>query len=175
MDERLVVEELRGLGIATVMAKKGVVSDAVGAILDIELPSRPGAVYADDRTVVGTGPGSWLIVKADAAPEFSNQLASALAAVASVSDQSGGYSVTRLAGPLARTLLQRGAGIDFHPDSFSAGSAVTTVIAHIGVIIWQVDERPTYHVATFASYSHSFRQWLDATATALLSPWNENL
>ena len=162
----LIVEELSGLGIATVMARKGVTGAAIGAILGVEPPAGPGAAYANDLTIIGTGPESWLVVKANA-PDFANQLSTTLAGLASVSDQSGGYVVTRLAGPQARTVLQRGAAIDFHPDSFRPGSAVTTVIAHIGVIIWQVDEQPSYQIATFRSYTHSFRHWLDTTIAAL--------
>ena len=162
----LIVEELSGLGIATVMARKGVTGAAIGAILGVEPPAGPGAAYANDLTIIGTGPESWLVVKANA-PDFANQLSTTLAGLASVSDQSGGYVVTRLAGPQARTVLQRGAAIDFHPDSFRPGSAVTTVIAHIGVIIWQLDEQPSYQIATFRSYTHSFRHWLDTTIAAL--------
>ena len=163
----LIVEELSGLGIATVMARKGVTGATIGAILGVEPLTGPGAAYADDLTIIGTGPESWLVVKANAAPDFANHLNTALAGLASVSDQSGSYAVTRLIGPQARTVLQRGAAIDFHPNSFRSGSAVTTVIAHIGVIIWQTEDQPAYHVATFRSYTHSFRHWLDTTIATL--------
>lgn len=167
MADQLLVEDLHGLGIATVMARKCVTGAAIGAILGLDLPTGPGAAIANDLTVIGTGPQSWLVAKTNAAPDFANQLGIALAGLASVSDQSGGYAVTRLTGPEARTVLQRGAAIDFHPDSFRPGSAVTTLIAHIGVIIWQVDDQPSYHVATFRSYADSFRHWLHATIAAL--------
>lgn len=167
MADQLLVEELHGLGIATVMARKSGTHAAIGAILGVDPPTGPGAAYAHDLTVIGTGPGSWLVVKTGAAPDFADRLSVALTGLASVSDQSGGYAVTRLIGQQARTVLQRGAAIDFHPDGFRAGSAVTTMIAHIGVIIWQVDEQPSYHVATFRSFTDSFRHWLDATTAAL--------
>lgn len=164
MADQLLVEDLHGLGIATVMARK---VTTISAILGVDPPTGPGATTANGLTVIGTGPESWLVVKADATPDFANQLSAALEGLASVSDQSGGYAVMRIAGPQARTILQRGAAIDFHPDSFRPGSAVTTVIAHIGVIIWQIDDRPSYHVATFRSYANSFRHWLDTTIAAL--------
>lgn len=167
MADQLVVEEQHGLGIATVMARKDVPPAAIADVLGIELPVRPGAWSHGDLTVIGTGPGSWLVVKAEAAPDFANHLSKALAGYASVSDQSSGYSVTRLAGAHARTVLQRGASIDFHPDCFRAGSAVTTMIAHIGVIIWQDDDQPSYRLATFRSYAGSFRHWLDTAIAAL--------
>lgn len=161
------VEERRGLAMVTVMARKGVTAAAIGEALGIEPPVGPAAVFADDMAIIGTGPESWLVVKDDAAPQFAGWLSDALAGLASISDQSSGYAVTRLSGNPARALLQRGAFIDFHPDHFRPGSAATTVIAHIGVIIWQVSDRPSYDVATFRSYADSFRHWLEQTSAAL--------
>ena len=91
-----------------------------------------------------------------------------LGALASVSDQSSGYVVFRLSGGGARTLLQRGAAIDFQPPAFAPGSVATTVIAHIGVIIWQVDEEPVYDIALFRSFAASFLDWFEATSGAQL-------
>jgi heterotetrameric sarcosine oxidase gamma subunit len=163
----LVVEEMIGLGMATVMARKGVTGAAIGAALGVTPPTGPGTESTNDLTMIGTGPESWLVVKTNATPDFANELSEMLADLASVSDQSGSYAVTQLSGPHARKLLQRGAAIDFHPDCFRAGSAATTLIAHIGVIIWQVDDRPTYHVATFRSYAASLQHWLSVTIAAL--------
>jgi methylglutamate dehydrogenase subunit D len=164
--EHLAVEDRQGFGMATVMARKGVTVAAIGAVLGAMPPEGPGAVFEGSSTLIGTGPGSWLIVQDIAAPDFASRLGETLAGLASVSDQTGGYAVTRVSGDGARKLLQRGAAIDFHPEHFRRGSAATTVIAHIGVIIWQVDDRPTYDVATFRSYASSFRHWLTLTAAA---------
>ena len=163
----LVIEQRHGLGIAAVMARKGASHAAIGAVLGADLPDRAGAAFAQDRATIGVGPGSWLAVQADAPPDFANGLATQLIGLASVSDQSSGYRVLRLSGADARTLLQRGLAIDLHPQSFGPGSAATSVIAHIGVILWQVDDRPAYDIATFSSYAASFEHWLDATIAAL--------
>jgi sarcosine oxidase subunit gamma len=87
--------------------------------------------------------------------------------MASVSDQSGGYVILRISGPAARTLLQRGAPVDLHPSAFGPGSVAATVIAHIGVIIRQLDATPAYEIALFRSYAASFGHWLDAAVAAL--------
>jgi sarcosine oxidase subunit gamma len=158
---------MHGLRIATVMARKGATAAAIGAALGLELPAGPGAVFGDKLTIIGTGPESWLVVKEDAKPDFADQLGETLTGLASVSDQSSSYVVTRLSGENARTVLQRGAFIDFHPQAFRAESAVSTVIAHIGVIIWQVDDQPSYLVATFRSYANSFQHCLNETVAAL--------
>lgn len=157
-----------GFGLATIMARRGVDAARIGAALGVEAPDRPALVRGQaDLGLIGTGAGNWLAY-ADGVPAlWAETLRERLSGLASVSDQSDGYTIMRLGGEGARTVLQRGAAIDFHPDAFSVGSAATTLIAHIGVLIWQLDDRPTYDVATFRSFSHSFRHWLDQTAAAL--------
>ena len=167
MADSLVVEQRSDLGMASVMGRNGIDPAAIGRALYIEMPVGPRASFAGRRTVIGTGPGTWLVIEDGAAADFADALEEELVGLASVSDQSSGYVVQRLSGAGAPLVLQRGAAIDFHPSVFGAGSAATTVIAHIGVIIWQVDARPTYDVATFRSFAGSFRHWLDASAAAL--------
>jgi heterotetrameric sarcosine oxidase gamma subunit len=94
-------------------------------------------------------------------------LAARLAGIASVSDQSSGYAVLRIGGSASRDLLSRGAFIDFHPARFGPGSAAVAVIAHIGVILWQIDDAPTYEVALFRSYAASFWHWIEATSAGM--------
>jgi methylglutamate dehydrogenase subunit D len=84
-----------------------------------------------------------------------------------VTDQSSGYVIFRLSGEGATALLQKGAFIDLDPVAFAVGAAATTVIAHIGVIIWKLDDVPTFDIALFRSFAGSFRDWIAANA---LSP-----
>lgn len=164
----LFVQPRAGFGLATIMARKGVSAETVGAALGVAAPDRPAwSRGADGLMLIGTGAGAWLAHRDAAPPFWAEDLRARLAGLASVSDQSDGYAITRLSGEGARTVLQRGAAIDFHPQAFAPGSAATTVIAHIGVIVWQLDGAPSYDVATFRSYADSFRHWLDQTAAAL--------
>lgn len=167
MLDQLIVQPAIDLGIASVMARRGADVAAIGEILGAQMPIGPRAVFSGSRSIVGTGPGTWLVIDDGAAPNLAETLQDGLVGLASVSDQSSGYSVQQMSGIPARKLLQRGAAIDFHPSAFAPGSAATTVIAHIGVILWQVDEWPTFRVATFRSYADSFRHWLDQAAAAL--------
>lgn len=166
MADPLTIAPRDRLGIAGVMARKGVDPAAIGAALHADQPRGPRASFAGSRTIVGTGPGSWFVVAEEASADFAETLAETLTGLASVSDQSGGYVVQRLSGAGARALLQRGVAIDLHPASFATGSAASTMIAHIGVILWQVDDEPSYDIATFRSYAGSFRHWLERTAAA---------
>lgn len=143
MADPVTITERQGLALATVMARKGADPAAILA--------RAGA------RLIPTGPGTWLALgEAD-------DLAARLSGLASVSDQSGGYIVYRIAGPQARALLQKGAFIDL---SVPVNAAVT-MIAHMGVILWQVDEAPEYDLALFRSYAESFAHWLDANLKVL--------
>jgi len=162
------IETPAGFGLTTIMARRGIDAVALGARLGLAPPTHPAWTQAaHGLRLIGTGAGSWLAYEEHAPPFWAEELRDQLRSVASVSDQSDGYAIVRLSGEGARTVLQRGAAIDFHPDSFARGSAATTVIAHIGVIVWQLDDAPTYEVATFRSFSDSFRHWLDQTAAAL--------
>ena len=91
-------------------------------------------------------------------------LVAKLKGFASVSDQSDGRAVVRLAGPRVRDVLAKGLPIDLHPTVFGAGSAATSVIALMGVTLWQVDDAPTYDIAVFRSLAGSFWKWLTDSA-----------
>lgn len=167
MADPVTVTQRSGFALATVMARNGVAPAAIGAALGVELRDGPCCSAGDGIVLLGTGPGSWL-AHADVAPAaWAAGLRDRLGPLASVSDQSGGYAIFRLSGPGARTVLQRGASIDFHPGAFAAGSVATTVIAHIGVVIRQIDDAPTYDILLFRSFAESFRDWLDTTIGGL--------
>jgi methylglutamate dehydrogenase subunit D len=161
------ITEQTGFGLATVMARKGVTTAQISAALGLELVTTSGWAGANGLSAVGTGPGTWLVRSENASHGWAAGLANRLLGLASVSDQSGGYAIWRINGPNARDLLQRGAYIDLHPSCFGPGSSATTVIAHIGVILWQADDAPTYDVAIFRSFSHSFQHWITVTIASL--------
>jgi sarcosine oxidase subunit gamma len=165
--DRLTIEPRTGLGIASVMARSIADPTAISTHIGLAPPNGPRAVWAGKRTILGTGPGTWLLLEEEAPADFADVLQKELAGLASVADQSSAYNVHRLTGADARRLLQRGAAIDFHPDGFGPGAAASTLIAHIGVMLWQVDDRPTYDIAMFRSYTESFIHWLDEACAAL--------
>ena len=161
MAEPLRVAERQDLTLATIMTRRGIDPAAIGDALGIGTAGGPAWSSGGGMELIGTGPGHWLAIGGTA------DLAERLSGIASVSDQSGAYVVLRFSGSGARTLLQRGVAIDLDPSVFAPGSAATTLIAHIGVILWQVDAAPTFDVAIFRSYATSFRQWLSLTSASL--------
>lgn len=169
MAEHFELHERHGFGLATVMARNGVGTDAIAAALGCAAPSRPETATTDELRMIGTGPGTWLVLTDSAQPQWAASLAGRLGGLASISDQSGGYVLFRIGGPLARELLQRGPFIDLDPSIFGLNTAATTVIAHIGVTLWRIDEA-TFEVALFRSFASSFRHWVAETAAALAYP-----
>jgi sarcosine oxidase subunit gamma len=149
------------------MARKGVDAAMIGARLGATPADGPRATQSGGMTLVGVGPGAWLATAEDGPSGWAEGLRDRLAGVASVSDQSSGYKVFRFRGDGARELLQRGAFIDLHPAVFPPGTAATTVIAHIGVILWALDETPTFDVAVFRSFVGSFLDWIEAATSGL--------
>lgn len=164
MAETLNITERRDIQLATILARKGAGSDVLGARLGLTLPQGAKTARDGDMTLIATGPGVWLAVSESGQADWVDGLRGTLAGIASVSEQSAGYVVLRMSGPGARELLQKGAFIDLHPDVFQVGAAAVTVIAHIGVILWKVDDAPTFDVAVFRSLSGSFREWITAAS-----------
>ena len=163
------IEERLDLEIATVMSRGDdrALAAKIHGEFGLPLPSTPRRVSNGIKALVGIGPGVWLAVFQEAGPLMASELASSLAGLASVADQTSAYAVLRISGAFAREVLSRGAFIDFDPSVFGPGSAAVTTISHIGVTIWQIDETPTFEIALFRSFADSFWHWMTTTCTAL--------
>jgi len=165
--EPLTIEPQTGFGLATVMARKACDDGTLAECLGMP-PAKPGRCHGNAQlTLVSTGPKTWLAYAEQGESHFAEGLQTRLAGLASISDQSGGYVLFRVTGANARRLLQRGVPIDLHPDAFPPGSAATTVIAHIGVILWQSEAADGFTLATFRSYATSLQHWLHQSAATL--------
>lgn len=164
----VVIQELAGLGLATVAARKGQVAAlkaAVAGAYGVELPESARVAQGSNVSFVDYGPGQWLAVSESLANEsLARDLAQRLKGLASISDQSGGRTVLRISGPRARDVLAKGLPIDLDPRAFPLGSAATSTISLMGVQLWQMDDTRSYDIAVFRSVSHSFWRWVTASA-----------
>jgi heterotetrameric sarcosine oxidase gamma subunit len=162
------IAERRGLGIATVAARKGqaaALKTAVTETYGVALPDASHVVQGPQVSFIGYGPGQWLAVSEPLAGKaLARDLAARLKGLASISDQHGGRTVLRISGPRARDVLAKGLPIDLHPRAFAPGNAATSTISLMGVQLWQVDDKPTYDLALFRSVSESFWRWLSSSA-----------
>lgn len=160
--------ERLSVGLATVMARKGQAAglrDAVQSAYGLVLPDTSRHVAGPAAGFIGTAPGQWLAVSEQFPNgELAADLSRTLAGLASISDQSDGRAIVRIRGPRARDVLAKGLPIDLHPSVFRPGSATTSVIALMGVTLWQVDDGPVYDIAVFRSLAGSFWKWLKDSA-----------
>lgn len=167
MAEALQISRRSGLGLALIQARKGVDSASIGAALQLEATPYPARRGNGDIALIATGPDTWLLEADHPEENWVTAISDKLAGLASVTDQSAGYVVIRIAGEQSRDLLQSGASIDLHPSQFGVGSAVSTTIAHIGVLFWQVDDLPSFDLAFFRSYATSMQHWFAVTSATL--------
>jgi len=86
--ERPSVDELKGFGLAAIMARRGIAADRIGAALGLDLPAGPLWTARNGVTLIGTGPGTWLVQVEHAEPHWLDDLRFRLAALASIADQS---------------------------------------------------------------------------------------
>jgi sarcosine oxidase subunit gamma len=158
------VRERVTLRAATVIAR-GTVTEVAGrlrAARGLELGQGAKRSVAGDLTFVSIGPRSWLALSENEA--LADALRQDLGDAAAISDQSSGYTVLRLAGPKLRATLEKGIGVDLHPRAFRPDDVAITSCAHIGVIIWQIDETPTYEIGVARSFAADFGHWLMQSA-----------
>jgi methylglutamate dehydrogenase subunit D len=167
-DAGVIAGEVRGAGLATVTARKGqrgALDAAARSAFSIELPDRPRRVEAGDTAFVWCGPEQWLAYRNPAPTEgMEAMLARPFGGLAAIVDQSHGRTLLRITGPHARDALTKGVAVDLHPRAFMSGYAALTTVAHIGVHLWQIDDRPTYEFAVPRGFTLSFWHWLEASA-----------
>lgn len=141
------------LSILTVIARKGksnAVADALAAL--------KGA------TVQWAGPDQYFVLAEGRGEGALYREAKAmLDGLASVSDQSHGRVVIRVAGAKARNVLAKGTPVDLHPDAFPVGTSAMTQMAHVGVHLTRVAE-DAYDLSVFRGFAESFWEWITEQA-----------
>jgi methylglutamate dehydrogenase subunit D len=156
----------RGLALLQVMARRGAEPHVAQQLGLDPTPGRASGVAAG--TALWLAPGAWMIVaegRDGGAPHQS--LREDLRELAAVVDQSHGRAVLRLSGARARDVLAKGCRLDLHPRVFQPGMCAQTAIAQVGVLLHQVDERPTYDLYVSAGYAVHFLEWLTSCAAEI--------
>jgi methylglutamate dehydrogenase subunit D len=134
-----------------VIARKGkakVLKDA----LDPRLRGDDGVV------VMWAGPDQYYVCNAPY-----TELKEKLEGLASVTDQSHGRVVIRIAGPKARALLAKGTPVDLYTDEFPVGKSALTQMAHVSVHLTRTGE-DEFTLSVFRGFSESFWEWLTSQA-----------
>lgn len=146
--------------------QEAALSSALASAFGLLLPGPNKLSLAGELTAVWIQPGSWLVMAPfSGALDLEQRLATALADTASLADQTFGKSVLRLSGERARGVLAKGCRVDLHPRVFGPGCSAVTPIGHIGCVLLQVDEAPSYDLIVPSTLAASFLEWL-LTASA---------
>jgi sarcosine oxidase subunit gamma len=130
------------------------------------LPAVCGAVSGTgDTTVLWLGPEEFLVVAPQEAHEslggdLIQALREALAdGEGQMVDLSANRTTFNLTGPRARAVLEKGCALDLHPRSFTPGTAVSTEVGNIPVILWKTGEE-SYRLFPRASFADVLGRWL---------------
>ena len=139
-------------------------------------PLAPNTVSAADDGEghwLWLGPDEWLVVGQEGGPdEVGPAVEAALRDAAgdaflTTVDVSANRIGLEVAGPGAEALLAFGCSLDLDHPAYGAGRCAQTVVARAGVILWQVDELPTYRLLVRPSFASYLQAWLEDAATGL--------
>ena len=129
----------------------------------IPLPLQPNrvAVMRAVRTL-WLGPDEWLITAPDGAvPDLLGWITRVAAdRRAEVTDLSASRVIIEITGTQARTLLEKGSGLDLHPRAFKAGCCAQTLFATLPVILDQTSGAPSYRLFVRRSAARWLCDWL---------------
>ncbi|MDC7340843.1 sarcosine oxidase subunit gamma [Streptomyces lydicus] len=113
------------------------------------------------HTVAWLGPDEWLVLSQAESTAVTAELRAALGGdPGSVVDVSANRTTLELSGPAARQVLEKGCPLDLHPRSFAPGRAVSTTVGPVAVLLWQVDDTPTYRLFPRSSFADYLARWL---------------
>ncbi|GGJ18946.1 sarcosine oxidase subunit gamma [Neoroseomonas lacus] len=122
-------------------------------------PPAPGHTLAGGAvTAIWIQPGGFMLT--GAGPGLAERAALAFVGLAAVEDQSHGRTTITVSGPAARAVLARGCRLDLHTRAFGPGRAAMTQIAHIGCLLHQVDDAPSFELTVFSTLAEPFFHWL---------------
>lgn len=135
--------------------------EALAAATGVGLPDSVGQVAgnADGTAVLWSGPDEFLVV-APEGTELLDDLVQALGqAPGQVVDLSANRTVIELSGPSARLVLEKGCPADLHPRSFGVGTAITTALGPVPVLLWKSAEN-TFRLLPRTSFADYTARWL---------------
>ena len=147
----------------------------LGERLGAPLPEVCGRVTSSGRrSALWLGPDEWLVVSepdaGDGGDALVAELRDALAGdPGSVIDVSANRTTLVLSGPAARETLEKSCPADLHPRSFGPGTAVTTTLGPVPVLLWQTGET-SYRVLPRSSFADYTARWLLDATTEFAGP-----
>jgi sarcosine oxidase subunit gamma len=130
--------------------------------LGAPLPRQCGHIAASGpHTLLWLGPDEWLVLSQADETAVTAELREALGSdPGSAVDVSANRTTLELSGPAARLVLEKGCPLDLHPRAFGPGRAVSTTVGPVAVLLWQIDDEPTYRLMPRSSFADYLARWL---------------
>ena|SRR5579863_2087196 len=144
---------LHPASIVTVIARKGCTEQLAAAVAALK-----------DCTVYWAGFEQYYVItknRSDLA--LYRKLTDRLNSIATLSDQSHGRIMIRIAGSKARQTLAKGTPVDLDPAEFAVGKSVLTQMSHVVVHLTRTGE-DAFEVSLFRGFAESFWEWLTRQA-----------
>lgn len=133
----------------------------IEAVLGTGLAQHCGEVSAQGaHTVLWLGPDEWLVVSATTPEALLGSLQTGAGdGRAQIVDVSANRTVLEISGSAARDVLEKGCPTDLHPRAFADGTAITTTLARVPVLLWKIDAT-RFRVMPRASLARYVAAWL---------------
>jgi heterotetrameric sarcosine oxidase gamma subunit len=162
-DAGLSMTELSDFELVQVMARRGqwdaVAKAGADAYGVAAVPIAPQAVEkANGVVLVWSGPDQFLVLLPSGEGDPIENVRSAFAGIASLSEQSDGRSLLRISGKRARDMLAKVCSLDLHPAVFPTGAAAATSFDHTPVNLWRGKDsggEPVFYLLVFATFAES--------------------
>jgi sarcosine oxidase subunit gamma len=153
--------------IVTIIARKDkaqAASQAIAARYGVGLPAAGKSSHGKSVAFHWCGAEQWYAIgDGFAEGALYRDLKDALSGLASVSDQSHGRVIIRIAGPKARAVLAKGTPVDLHASQFAIGDSAVTQMAHVGVHLIRTGD-DAFELSVFRGFSANFWDWLTTMA-----------
>jgi sarcosine oxidase subunit gamma len=161
------LREVPFLTMVSVRAVPGSASAAaLGKVLGAPLPEQVGETStAGEQTTLWVGPDEWLVVSTAPARPLVAALSVALGyARGDIVDVSANRTALELTGAAARSVLEKGCPADLHPGAFDTGTAITTTLGPVPLLLWRTGSE-TWRLLPRSSFAEHVARWLlDAMA-----------
>lgn len=161
---------IRELPFLTMIGLRALPGSAVAArfetVLGAQLPARCGQVTSAEQpsggnlSVLWLSPDEFLVVGGPTLVERFESLVAALQGEpGSVTDLSANRTTVELTGPSARAVLEKGCPLDLHPRTLVEGTAFSTSIGAVPVILWK-RASDSFWVLPRSSFADFVGRWL---------------
>ena len=137
--------------------RAGAVSDLLRERMGLPLPPVGRFETNGDTSLIWSSVNQWMLAGPPNRPGDSlRAVRDLLAGNAAVVDHSDARTIVRINGPAVRRVIARLCAVDLHPSRFEPGHCAATRMAHVGALLQQLDDAPTFEIHVFRAFAVSF-------------------